>query len=378
MNRLSINVTEIQQVLLQFDVVLVYRAPAKGGPYTHLTVPPGGIELNVGTTVYEFVDEDGTDDHWYKTSYYNTTTSAESPRSEPIRGGTAGTRVGYTFRNYAPEFGEWGEVLTADDIRYTYMFGIDAVAQNAAADEFTDEQFSFFVDEAVGDFENYLKIDIRRRKYKTRPDPADVRSPVWRTGVDYTDLEDPYDFDPRLWEQYGFLQLRHYPVINVHRAALLTVVGGEIMDLIARGWLRVHRKYGQLNFFPMTGTASFGPFGVHGNIWRAGMNQPYPGGFIIDYETGYETSDFVPRGLRNVIGMWATVKALDTIGDGLLAGFSSQSVSLDGLSESFSSTQSATSAYFGARIKSYIDQIDTWLQRNRHQYSIPLGFVGGG
>lgn len=53
---------------------------------------------------------------------------------------------------------------------------------------------------------------------------------------------------------------------------------------------------------------------------------------------------------------------LNIIGDGLMSGFSSSSLSMDGLAESFSSTQSATSAYFGARIKEYKDDIDAYIK----------------
>ena len=59
-----------------------------------------------------------------------------------------------------------------------------------------------------------------------------------------------------------------------------------------------------------------------------------------------------------------------------MAGFSSSSVSLDGLSESFSSTQSATSAYFGARIASYIKQLEKFVKNNKNKYdNIVIGFA---
>jgi hypothetical protein len=110
--------------------------------------------------------------------------------------------------------------------------------------------------------------------------------------------------------------------------------------------------------------------------WRI-FGGRYPDAFEFDYTTGYKTAEFVPDDLRGVIGKWAVIKALASIGDGLLAGFSSQSVSLDGLSESFSSTQSATSAYFGARIIQYKDEIKQWLKDNRNKYGIiPMSFVG--
>ena len=41
---------------------------------------------------------------------------------------------------------------------------------------------------------------------------------------------------------------------------------------------------------------------------------------------------------------------------------------MDGLSESFSSTQSATSAYFGARIKVYQDEIEDYIQQNKNKF----------
>ena len=41
---------------------------------------------------------------------------------------------------------------------------------------------------------------------------------------------------------------------------------------------------------------------------------------------------------------------------------------MDGLSESFSSTQSATSAYFGARIKVYQDEIENYINQNKNKF----------
>jgi hypothetical protein len=54
-----------------------------------------------------------------------------------------------------------------------------------------------------------------------------------------------------------------------------------------------------------------------------------------------------------------------------MAGFSSSSLSMDGMSESFSSTQSATSAYFGARIQQYMKELDKFVDEVGRKY----GFV---
>jgi len=98
--------------------------------------------------------------------------------------------------------------------------------------------------------------------------------------------------------------------------------------------------------------------------------------YEIDYDAGYETSDDVPRDLREIIGKDAAVGLLNVIGDGLMSGFSSSSLSMDGMSESFSSTQSATSAYFGARIKVYEDEIKSYIEENRFKFGhVPIGVL---
>lgn len=94
----------------------------------------------------------------------------------------------------------------------------------------------------------------------------------------------------------------------------------------------------------------------------------YPDAYHIDYTTGFKNAELIPDDLRDIIGKIATLKMLNVIGDGLLAGFSSSSLSLDGMSESFSSTQSATSAYYGARIKVYQDEIKEYIDENRNKY----------
>jgi len=375
MNRLSVVIDDISLVLQQYDKVKVYRATSEDGVYAELTGASTRIDIVPETRVYFFTDDVGDNTHWYKTSYYHSVTTDESELSAARQGGTEEEKIGYTFDNYSAPPDEWGKLLTSDDIRYTYLFGIDSIANDVAQSEFSDEQFDAFVRAAMGDFELYLTMDIRKRVYKTDPADSDIRGRVWRTGVDYTDLEDDYDFIPEEWKNHGFVQLRHWPVISVDRAVLYSQVKTEVIDLLDQNWVRLTRDTGQIRLFPKGGYA-YGPFSVGAMPWRL-MGMHYPGGFEFDYTTGYPKSDFVPEGLRDVVGKWAAVKCLASIGDGLMAGFSSQSVSLDGLSESFSSTQSATSAFFGARILEYTKEIDSWIKKNRYKFgAVPMAFVG--
>jgi len=375
MNRLSVDVDNIGQVLLEYDRIRVYRADTESGMYSEVTDENTRLVVIPSKTTYFYDDYTGLSSHWYKTSYYNTATYDESELSPAIRGGLANQKVGYSFGNYAPPPDEWGEVLTPDDVRYTYLWGIDATASDVAESDFTDEQLRFFIREALGEFERMLTIDIRKHVYKCNPAVTLKRSKYWRAGVDYTDEDDPYPYDPILWQNFGFQQLRHVPVLSVERAVMKNPVQGQMMDLLATNWLRVAKQTGQIHMYP-SGGAAYGPFASGVLPWRI-FGGRYADAFEFDYTTGFYSAEFVPDDLRAVIGKYVTIKAMASIGDGLLAGFSSQSVSLDGLSESFSSTQSATSAYFGARIIQYQKEVKEWLEGNRMKYGvIPLSFVG--
>jgi len=376
MNRISARVGDVLLVLSVYDQIKVYRATSEGGVYAEITDADTRIDIIPERTIYTYTDTAGTSSHWYETTYFNSSTLAESAKSSAIRGQTEVEKIGYTFDNYSPPSGEWGKLYTADDMRYTMLFGIDSTAADVAESTFTDVQFDQLVLEALGEFEDYLTMDIRKKVYKTDPASSLVRARLWREGVDYTHIEDDYAYDFAQWSNQGFLRLRHGPIISVERAIWKNLVNGEIMDLIENNWLRIDRKSWTINAYPQDGF-TYGPYSVYGPIWTRAVGGRYAQGFSLDYTTGFETSDFVPEGLRSTVAKYATIKALAVVGDGLLAGFSSQSVSLDGLSESFSSTQSATSAFFGARIKEYSDEIKEWFKHNRYKYApIPMSFVG--
>jgi len=286
-------------------------------------------------------------------------------------------KIGYSFRNYTPPSGEWGEALTADDLRFTYLWGVDLQANDVNKTVVADGQLEWCIEQAVFAWESDIAVDIFRRIYKTDPASSLTQARFWKEGVDYTSEEEWYDFDPARWQNYGFLQLRHKPIISIETAELYDVLGNKIMDVI--NWVRLYKKPGQIALFPK-GTLGGGGYVATGTFsaWPRMFNAFYPQGFKIEYTTGIRNSDFIDEhfpGIRDMIGMYAAIIALAWVGDGLMAGFSSSSVSLDGLSESFSSTQSATSAYFGARIKDYIDRIKEFRKNMKAKHAIAIGFV---
>ncbi len=94
----------------------------------------------------------------------------------------------------------------------------------------------------------------------------------------------------------------------------------------------------------------------------------YPNGYGVDYIAGYKNAKDVPFELVEIIGMLAAINLMADFGDGVVSGLANASVSLSGISESFGTTLSATSAFFGARIKDYTDRLTTWFKENKKKY----------
>jgi hypothetical protein len=276
-------------------------------------------------------------------------------------------RIGWSFENYTPPEGLFGEVLTADDLRYTYLWGIDFRASNG--DIFTDAQVRMKINSAIDEISRALKITIKKTRVHCQPGPELIQ------GTDYDEADDPYTYRHDKWRRSGRVALRKRPIISISRFDLYSISDQKILDLLT--WISADHRKGIINFFPKAGAD--GQFRIAPASMSMGvtlMGGDYPHGYKIDYVAGFEDAGHIPADLRDVIGKAAACKLLNIIGDGLIAGFSSSSLSMDGVSESFSSTQSATNAYFGARIQVYLKDIETYLKENRSKFgSFVIGSI---
>ena len=106
---------------------------------------------------------------------------------------------------------------------------------------------------------------------------------------------------------------------------------------------------------------------------------PYVGfrgtNFIPDYwKVAYCTGfDHVPEDILIAIGKYASILIFHQLGDIILdAGIASMSLGVDGLSQSISTTSSATNAGYGARIINYHNDLKTEMIRLKEKY---CGFV---
>lgn len=269
--------------------------------------------------------------------------------------------VGYSFNNYKVPEGEWGTILTPDDIRYTYVWGTDF--KSSQGNNFSDEQIQFFIDAGLADIERRLNISIRKRRIKSE---LTVEQQKLKKGVDFDEEEALYDFAYRKIQRYGMIQTKQRPILKVSRCTLINKSESNV-DLLPS--IVPDKKNGVLKFLKRPYKPSDTWDGISTSISRYGSenfnNHLF---YAVDYDAGFETSDDIPDDLRQIIGESIAMAILNIIGDGLMSGLSSTSLSMDGVSESYSSTMSATSAYFGARLVEYRKDVDAYIEKNKYRF----------
>lgn len=85
--RIRIVVDDVDGTIALFDQIKVYRSVAGiGGPFTELTGLGTRVELVAGQSVYDYVDGSGDPAYYYKSSFFNSVSSAESSLSDPRLG----------------------------------------------------------------------------------------------------------------------------------------------------------------------------------------------------------------------------------------------------------------------------------------------------
>lgn len=330
------------------------------------TESPVALAVAAGDFVDSYDLEDGLWEYRIVDSSVEVPTGDMYEYSQWVKFGdtSAISAVGYSFQNYTAPKGSWGMPVTPDDLRYTYLWGTDFKATNGQS--FTDAQVQYFIDAAITELERELNICIRKRVIRCNPDERNLIRTTKTVQGDYDEEEPPYKYKKEEINSRGMITTRQRPVIKVTKCELLNYGSGS-MDLLPGAY--IEKKKGVINFTkrPWRNSDTYNnvskvlyPYGE--NTLRTYMY------YAVDYEAGYETSDDIPEDLRQVIGKHCAISLLNIIGDGLMSGFSSSSLSMDGISESFSSTQSATSAYFGARIAVYQKEVQDYIKKNKYKF----------
>jgi len=293
-------------------------------------------------------------------------------------------RIGFAFNNpdYTSDYyyDNWGRIVTPDEIRYVSLFGTRLVSSDMSQ-VYTDEMIQYYIDNAIGLVEKDLDIHIYPRIIRhynlineitgeeiERDDiPADERNRIYEPG---------YPFRYNESQHYFFIRLRKRPLNKVLKAVLVAPNGGQIINLYP--WRREFKGLqSEVQFYPRShfGIAGLAIVNNQNFIYHSLDN--FPGSILIDYKTGYENAKNVPRDLVEAVRLIASIAILNDFGDGRTAALASQSTNLNSISESFTTTMSATSAMYGARIAQFQKQLKEWYVRNHNKYKRTiLGVLG--
>jgi len=285
----------------------------------------------------------------------------------------ADLRKGYAFKNPDTLANDgWGAIITPDELRYVYAFGTPLEAPGSGH-QYTDEQLWWYIDTALGLLELDLSYHFMKRRVRCRPLIHNVPRTDIPAGEVY-DWDDPYDYRIESYPNFMYLKLRERPIISILSVKWYDPMGNLIREIT--DWAKPNYKTGSVEFYP---TGSLGslpllmgsafPFVIPGVLegWRS-----YPDAFAVDYEVGYEKAADVWRlhkDIPSVVGKLAAINLLNDFGDGRTAALATSSVGLSGLSESFSTTMSATNAMYGARINEFLKELEKWWERNKLKYT---------
>lgn len=211
----------------------------------------------------------------------------------------------------------------------------------------SDETIDFYIQSAKEQLESYLGIRIGREVISER-----------------------HDFIIDDWLQWGYIKTT-YPVQSA--VSLSGFLGSMEQVQYPFDWITVRetsdgRTYNrEFRIMPLGSGATYnntsalflGSFNQQLSWWR--QNRNVPNYWKMKYITGFP-QDKVPADILQALGMIAVIPLLGIISDayagrrGLGFGINSKSISLDGLSQSVSSS-AAEKGIFAARMKQYYDAL---------------------
>lgn len=340
---ITISIADIATVIVTYDQVQVHRSTnGEAGVYAEITTAKTRVVLIAGQTAYTYEDDDGSDEYWYKFRYFHSDTLAVGSFSTPARG--------------APDPAL--EILSIAELKELYLFGLDLT--DDAGTPYPDSLYAHYIRQAVSQVEHTLDIKLSR--------------------VQYT--EERHDYFRQDYVKHMFVKLFHQPVISVESVRIFMPGEDEIISF-ENDWIHIQRASGHVEIVPGLSAASATWIGITG-VWLPLAVRRYdflPDAFRIAYTAGFGVKrgtgvspsdpdlDEVPHDIKEVVGKVASFGPLNIAGDLLGgAGIASQSLSIDGLSQAFSTTSSATNAGYGARILTFERDLKKTIPMLRNYY----------
>ena len=228
-----------------------------------------------------------------------------------------------------------GTVISPSELQDQYFFGTPIVDSNG--NPMSEENIRYYIEAAQKEVEKWLNIKITKQV-----------------------ISEEKDFTWADFREWGFMRLTYMCVKPI---SLFGFISDVQQIEYPQEWLSARKTsdgelyHRNLYLVPGNNAARTGAIVYSGITPHLGFLGRYqiPQYWKITYCTGFVNP---PEDLKNFIGKLAAINIFQIIGDLILgAGIASQSLGIDGLSQSIVTTSSATSSGYGSRIISYTEDL---------------------
>lgn len=250
-----------------------------------------------------------------------------------------------------------GLIMSAAELSEIYLYGVVIKASDGT--DFPSDNIRFYIESAQREIEDYLKIK----------------------------------FNLSLFNDNGSYNKSDYfnsfPIIQTRYAVVdpLSLIGfyKKIEQIVyPKLWLSAHKNGDGIGLKRIHIVPTSGAFTATGqDVILSGVtilfgslrtHEIMPDYWQYQYTTGF-TPYNIPMDLVNLVGKLASIGVFNIAGDLILgAGIASQSLGIDGLSQSIATTSSATAAGYSSRIIQYQKEIKETLSRIERTYK-GMGFT---
>ena len=239
--------------------------------------------------------------------------------------------------------------ISANELVGRYFFGINLTDQEGNA--LLNENIEFHIESAVSQMEGYLNLKLAKQI-----------------------IEENLHYYVDDFTEWSYLPVS-YPVLTAH--SLSGLAAGITQLTYPPDWLSTKQTNDDTGahraIYMVPGRGGVGVTGtgqaVYAGIlplagWMAGNS--IPNYWQVKYCTSFNS---LPADIADAVGKFAAIGIFHQMGDIILgAGIASESLSIDGLSQSISTTSSATNAGYGARITGYLADLKLSLPRLKLKY----------
>lgn len=174
-----------------------------------------------------------------------------------------------------------------------------------------------------------------------------------------------HDYEGESMWNFQYTPLYHRPIQEISKMEYF--IGNRKILSVPEDWIQVDKRMGEITIFPTSGSmqlispdiGTVLPFFVYRNYMPMGIKVSYVAGM---------KKEQIPKNLLDWIYKKAAISIFEVWGDQIIgAGIASSSISIDGLSQSIGTTQSAMYGGASARILEYrkdLDELTTIIRKH--------------